>query len=60
MMSLKAKKILNENKNNKSLGSDIAKKLKIIKRKNIKVIQVNTDGICINSNISWTEKIITL
>ena len=51
---------LNENKNNESLGSDIAKKLKIIKRKNIKVIQVNTDGICINSNIPWTEKIITL
>ena len=60
MISLKAKKILNENKNNESLGSYIAKKLKIIKRKNIKVIQVNTDGICINSNISWTEKIITL
>lgn len=51
---------LNENKKNESLESKIAKKLKVTRRKNIKVIQVNPNGICIETDLLWTDKIAIL
>lgn len=38
-----------------AVSKDIARKLKVSKRNNIKLIQVNHDGYTLSSNVAWTQ-----